>query len=220
MKRYLLASDFDQTLSFNDSGIVLSDLLGLSGFQERPSRSLKTIPESLKLRVWSKSLANRYRFIGRASSSFRSRKKIQRPPPEQLRRGALAHHRATQRAGSLRDSSSSNYASTPCDPYRVPALLGSDTHSRQNRNQCQPASDREQCDTRHDGSRLVPAGDNVSQRRLAQLGTERRQLALHEAGEPHGRVAQSLCEQLEHRLLLRRGREVGTRSEERRVGKE
>src|SRR5256886_13227753 len=35
MKRYLLASDFDQTLSFNDSGIVLSDLLGLSGFQER-----------------------------------------------------------------------------------------------------------------------------------------------------------------------------------------
>src|SRR5438094_851556 len=35
MKRYLLASDFGQTLSFNDSGIVLSDLLGLSGFQER-----------------------------------------------------------------------------------------------------------------------------------------------------------------------------------------
>ncbi len=35
MKRYLLASDFDQTLSFNDSGLVLSDLLGLSGFQER-----------------------------------------------------------------------------------------------------------------------------------------------------------------------------------------
>jgi len=35
MKRYLLASDFDQTLSFNDSGIVLSDLLGLSGFRER-----------------------------------------------------------------------------------------------------------------------------------------------------------------------------------------
>lgn len=26
-KRYLLASDFDQTLSFNDSGIVLSELL-------------------------------------------------------------------------------------------------------------------------------------------------------------------------------------------------
>ncbi len=34
-KRYLLASDFDQTLSFNDSGIVLSDLLGISGFVER-----------------------------------------------------------------------------------------------------------------------------------------------------------------------------------------
>jgi hypothetical protein len=32
---YLLASDFDQTLSFNDSGIVLSELLGRSGFQEK-----------------------------------------------------------------------------------------------------------------------------------------------------------------------------------------
>ena len=28
MKQYLLCSDFDQTLSFNDSGIVLSELLG------------------------------------------------------------------------------------------------------------------------------------------------------------------------------------------------
>src|SRR3989442_6989073 len=35
MKRYLLASDFDQTLSFNDSGIVLSELLGISDFRER-----------------------------------------------------------------------------------------------------------------------------------------------------------------------------------------
>jgi HAD superfamily phosphoserine phosphatase-like hydrolase len=35
MKRYLLASDFDQTLSFNDSGTVLSELLGISSFQER-----------------------------------------------------------------------------------------------------------------------------------------------------------------------------------------
>jgi HAD superfamily phosphoserine phosphatase-like hydrolase len=32
---YLLASDFDQTLSFNDSGSVLSELLGVRGFQER-----------------------------------------------------------------------------------------------------------------------------------------------------------------------------------------
>jgi phosphoserine phosphatase len=32
---YLLASDFDQTLSFNDSGLVLSELLGVRGFQER-----------------------------------------------------------------------------------------------------------------------------------------------------------------------------------------
>lgn len=34
-KHYLLASDFDQTLSFNDSGIVLSELLGMGGFEEK-----------------------------------------------------------------------------------------------------------------------------------------------------------------------------------------
>jgi len=34
-KHYLLASDFDQTLSFNDSGLVLCELLGISGFQGR-----------------------------------------------------------------------------------------------------------------------------------------------------------------------------------------
>ena len=34
-KRYLFASDFDQTLSFNDSGLVLSELLGIRGFHER-----------------------------------------------------------------------------------------------------------------------------------------------------------------------------------------
>ena len=28
-KRYLVASDFDQTLSFNDSGLVLSELVGI-----------------------------------------------------------------------------------------------------------------------------------------------------------------------------------------------
>ncbi|MBA3659751.1 MAG: haloacid dehalogenase-like hydrolase [Gemmatimonadales bacterium] len=35
MKEYLLASDFDQTLSFNDSGHVLSEMLGIGGFAER-----------------------------------------------------------------------------------------------------------------------------------------------------------------------------------------
>ena len=35
IKTFLLASDFDQTLSFNDSGLVLSELLGISGFEER-----------------------------------------------------------------------------------------------------------------------------------------------------------------------------------------
>jgi HAD superfamily phosphoserine phosphatase-like hydrolase len=35
VRHYLLASDFDQTLSFKDSGLVLSELLGISGFEER-----------------------------------------------------------------------------------------------------------------------------------------------------------------------------------------
>jgi phosphoserine phosphatase len=35
MKQYLLASDFDQTLSFNDSGQVLSEILGVGGFSEK-----------------------------------------------------------------------------------------------------------------------------------------------------------------------------------------
>jgi hypothetical protein len=39
MKKYLLASDFDQTLSFNDSGIALSELLGIPGFREREATS-------------------------------------------------------------------------------------------------------------------------------------------------------------------------------------
>jgi len=34
-KRYLLVSDFDQTLSFDDSGHVLSELLGIGGFGEK-----------------------------------------------------------------------------------------------------------------------------------------------------------------------------------------
>ena len=34
-KHYLLASDFDQTLSFNDSGAMLSELLGVTGYDER-----------------------------------------------------------------------------------------------------------------------------------------------------------------------------------------
>jgi 2-hydroxy-3-keto-5-methylthiopentenyl-1-phosphate phosphatase len=34
-KGYLVASDFDQTLSFNDSGLVLSELVGIPGFEEK-----------------------------------------------------------------------------------------------------------------------------------------------------------------------------------------
>ena len=36
-RQYLVACDFDQTLSLNDSGIVLSDLIGVSGFQQKVS---------------------------------------------------------------------------------------------------------------------------------------------------------------------------------------
>jgi phosphoserine phosphatase len=34
-QQYLLASDFDQTLSFNDSGVVLSELIGFHGFHDK-----------------------------------------------------------------------------------------------------------------------------------------------------------------------------------------
>ena len=34
-RHFLLASDFDQTLSFNDSGFVLGELLGIAGFEHK-----------------------------------------------------------------------------------------------------------------------------------------------------------------------------------------
>jgi phosphoserine phosphatase len=34
-RHFLLASDFDQTLSFNDSGLVLAELLGVPGFEDK-----------------------------------------------------------------------------------------------------------------------------------------------------------------------------------------
>ncbi len=34
-KRYLVACDFDQTLSFNDTGLILSELLGIPRFHDR-----------------------------------------------------------------------------------------------------------------------------------------------------------------------------------------
>jgi HAD superfamily phosphoserine phosphatase-like hydrolase len=34
-KHFLVASDFDQTLSFNDSGMILSEVIGASGFQQK-----------------------------------------------------------------------------------------------------------------------------------------------------------------------------------------
>jgi phosphoserine phosphatase len=34
-REYLVASDFDKTLSFNDSGLVLSEIMGIAGFEEK-----------------------------------------------------------------------------------------------------------------------------------------------------------------------------------------
>jgi HAD superfamily phosphoserine phosphatase-like hydrolase len=42
MKHYLLVSDFDQTLSHNDSGLVLSQLLGVPDFEARVSGLAQT----------------------------------------------------------------------------------------------------------------------------------------------------------------------------------
>src|ERR1700747_1885828 len=35
LKQFLLVSDFDRTLSFNDSGVVLSELIGFHGFHDK-----------------------------------------------------------------------------------------------------------------------------------------------------------------------------------------
>ena len=35
VQQYLLASDFDQTLSFNDSGVALAELIGVHGFHDK-----------------------------------------------------------------------------------------------------------------------------------------------------------------------------------------
>jgi len=50
-KHYLLASDFDQTLSFNDSGIVLSEVLGTAGFREKVANlsSLNLVQQGAEL---------------------------------------------------------------------------------------------------------------------------------------------------------------------------
>src|SRR5580704_9388020 len=39
---YLFASDFDQTLSFNDSGAVLTELIGASGFDDKVAGLART----------------------------------------------------------------------------------------------------------------------------------------------------------------------------------
>jgi phosphoserine phosphatase len=41
-KHFLIVSDFDQTLSFNDSGKVLSDLIGAGGFEEKVAGLART----------------------------------------------------------------------------------------------------------------------------------------------------------------------------------
>lgn len=50
-KRYLLVSDFDQTLSFNDSGLALSEMLGITGFEAKVAglSSLNLVQEGAEL---------------------------------------------------------------------------------------------------------------------------------------------------------------------------
>ena len=48
-KQYLLASDFDQTLSFNDSGQVLAEMLGISNFQQK----VAGLTRSNLMQLWS-----------------------------------------------------------------------------------------------------------------------------------------------------------------------
>ena len=45
-KDYLFISDFDQTLSFHDSGIVLSDLIGAPDFAEKIAGLIRINPQS------------------------------------------------------------------------------------------------------------------------------------------------------------------------------
>ena len=42
LRHFLIASDFDQTLSFNDSGAVLSELIGASSFEEKVAGLART----------------------------------------------------------------------------------------------------------------------------------------------------------------------------------
>ena len=49
-KYYLLVSDFDQTLSFNDSGLVLAEMLGIPDFQAKVANlSRLNLVQSLSL---------------------------------------------------------------------------------------------------------------------------------------------------------------------------
>ena len=50
---YLLASDFDHTLSFNDSSYVLCDLLGIHGFEQKVAGLAKSdLAHRMALVVW------------------------------------------------------------------------------------------------------------------------------------------------------------------------
>jgi len=60
VKDYLLASDFDQTLSFNDSGLVLSELVGI------PARDFERKTALLS----AQNLICRPKFRSRATESF------------------------------------------------------------------------------------------------------------------------------------------------------
>jgi hypothetical protein len=49
LRNVLLASDFDQTLSFNDSGVVLSELVGFHGFHDKVLADINLVQQGAEL---------------------------------------------------------------------------------------------------------------------------------------------------------------------------
>src|SRR6266849_3386584 len=49
VKRYLFASDFDQTLTFNDSGYILSELVGIAADEFKRKAQLNLVQQGAEL---------------------------------------------------------------------------------------------------------------------------------------------------------------------------
>ena len=51
-RQYVFMTDFDQTLSFNDSGLVLSEMLGIPGFSRRVNALSRRASGSSRAANW------------------------------------------------------------------------------------------------------------------------------------------------------------------------